>query len=761
MVVRSPPAAPLLRTRLEAFARRPAVGSTEEDRLSEERRGLFAAEAEETPGLEWRLESSAPGDATVPTSPLRPQQFLGFGRLIASLEGVRGGDTIALIAPTGFGKTSLLTQWSRETGRPHFIVPLPAETEAANDLLGELLAILNPAAFKRRPREEAAATLDPAGLEVLTDPRALLAIDDVHNATHATTVKLLVSLINHLPGHRVLAIAGRRSPAIRQRDLQSPHRVTQLNQRELGLRRSDLDTLEDDGWPSSVLDRVLRYSGGWPAGVRQVIEWYADFGQVGVEPRSWCLSEYYRQEVLEGVPAELLTFLREVAVIGAADSAALDSARNARNSDELIRQLRALSLPLVSTDLRGAPLISLHPMLAADLAAGTPAEVAAGIGLRAAQHFESTGAFTEAFDLLFAQPDKSGAIEFLSRRAPELGLHGEGTLVRSFLDKFSPQDLIQTPELQLQRAILAALEGEPGTVMMWLEMFEGGAMQLLAADERLADRYHLLREAMAGSNSGPGMSAPLRGDDLWGVGAHIINAFRAAYRGDFPAAESAFQAVEPFSKPHPLAEIWRASGLGWVYWETGRRTIGLPLLAETAQLWREYHFTTNPTTCHFECLLALYALDTGDTKVARTHFDAARTKLASLHTGLPAERLCATVMLCEIARALGDNLAAELLYRDAEQLLGQCVDSSALTAAFRRLESGAGDRAGSSSVHLSKAELKILRYLPSHYTVPQIAKSLYLSPATVRTQVQAIYRKLGAHHRSEAVDIARSSGLID
>jgi LuxR family transcriptional regulator, maltose regulon positive regulatory protein len=61
---------------------------------------------------------------------------------------------------------------------------------------------------------------------------------------------------------------------------------------------------------------------------------------------------------------------------------------------------------------------------------------------------------------------------------------------------------------------------------------------------------------------------------------------------------------------------------------------------------------------------------------------------------------------------------------------------------------------------LSAAELKVLGYLPSNLSTPEIARQLYLSTNTVRTHIRHIFGKLGAHSRSEAVERARGLGLL-
>jgi LuxR family maltose regulon positive regulatory protein len=61
---------------------------------------------------------------------------------------------------------------------------------------------------------------------------------------------------------------------------------------------------------------------------------------------------------------------------------------------------------------------------------------------------------------------------------------------------------------------------------------------------------------------------------------------------------------------------------------------------------------------------------------------------------------------------------------------------------------------------LSEREMQVLRYLNTQLSVPEIAGELHLSPATVRTHVQNIYRKLDVHGRIEALQKAKAFKLI-
>jgi LuxR family transcriptional regulator, maltose regulon positive regulatory protein len=61
---------------------------------------------------------------------------------------------------------------------------------------------------------------------------------------------------------------------------------------------------------------------------------------------------------------------------------------------------------------------------------------------------------------------------------------------------------------------------------------------------------------------------------------------------------------------------------------------------------------------------------------------------------------------------------------------------------------------------LTESETRVLRYLPTHMSTPEIAAELFLSANTVKTHLRHLYQKLGAHSRREAVQHARATGLL-
>jgi LuxR family transcriptional regulator, maltose regulon positive regulatory protein len=61
---------------------------------------------------------------------------------------------------------------------------------------------------------------------------------------------------------------------------------------------------------------------------------------------------------------------------------------------------------------------------------------------------------------------------------------------------------------------------------------------------------------------------------------------------------------------------------------------------------------------------------------------------------------------------------------------------------------------------LSSTEIRVMRYLPTNLTGPEIARELSISRNTVKTHTRNLYAKLGVHTRAEAVTRARALGLL-
>jgi LuxR family maltose regulon positive regulatory protein len=120
-----------------------------------------------------------------------------------------------------------------------------------------------------------------------------------------------------------------------------------------------------------------------------------------------------------------------------------------------------------------------------------------------------------------------------------------------------------------------------------------------------------------------------------------------------------------------------------------------------------------------------------------------------------------------IARAsigLADVLSARASLSRASRVLRRLPDAPGFHAwlddGWAEIdEHGASALAGPAS--LTIAELRILRFLPTHLSFREIGERLHVSTNTVKTQAHSVYGKLGAASRSQAVAEASALGLIE
>ena len=121
----------------------------------------------------------------------------------------------------------------------------------------------------------------------------------------------------------------------------------------------------------------------------------------------------------------------------------------------------------------------------------------------------------------------------------------------------------------------------------------------------------------------------------------------------------------------------------------------------------------------------------------------------------------------ELARAhltLADAGAARTVLMEAEQVLEVRPELGSLVDEARELRNqlaATTGPAGAWAMSLTGAELRLLPYLATHLTFPEIATRLFISRNTVKTESVALYRKLGASSRGEAIERAVEVGLLE
>jgi LuxR family maltose regulon positive regulatory protein len=122
------------------------------------------------------------------------------------------------------------------------------------------------------------------------------------------------------------------------------------------------------------------------------------------------------------------------------------------------------------------------------------------------------------------------------------------------------------------------------------------------------------------------------------------------------------------------------------------------------------------------------------------------------------------IMLARAALQLADVGAARTLLAQASQLARRVPDAVVFGGWLDEtwgLVDSAATEALAGPATLTMAELRILRFLPTHLSFREIGGRLHVSTNTVKTQAHAVYRKLDVSSRSEAVSRAADIGLLD
>jgi LuxR family transcriptional regulator, maltose regulon positive regulatory protein len=154
----------------------------------------------------------------------------------------------------------------------------------------------------------------------------------------------------------------------------------------------------------------------------------------------------------------------------------------------------------------------------------------------------------------------------------------------------------------------------------------------------------------------------------------------------------------------------------------------------------------------------------GDHDAARDDLAKATALLVELPDPPPWYGAVVRVVLARVQLRLSAAAEGRRLLSEASRLCRQAGGAIALKGWIDDAWQLADDFACGPVAHpatLTMAELRVMRLLPSHLTFREIAARLHVSSNTVKTQAHAVYRKLDARSRSEAVAHATAIGLVD
>jgi LuxR family transcriptional regulator, maltose regulon positive regulatory protein len=710
------------------------------------------------------------------------------GDLLDRLRRAKGSSVLAVFAPAGYGKTTVLAQLIAGERRP---VAWVSVDEGDNDpavlLLHVAVAVhrvlpLTPSLFAMlaSPGPFDRSALHRVCSELSTLPEHVLVLDDVQLVSGAFSRDAIAVLALHVAQGSQMVLSGRSSDGLPIARLRASGSLLEIGAADLALDTAETSALLENAGKSVAPDDaalLARRTEGWPIAVHlaalslssntSMTDAVAAFSG---EDRD--VVDYVRSEFLEGLAPPDVRFLTESAILDRLCGPLCDAVLQTSGSAGKLEALERSNLNVVPLD-RTREWYRYHHLfrdaLRLELVRREPAAVPA-LHRRAAAWLEGNGDAVAAVEHALVGGDLEHAAGLIAPLVLVLERGGRGATTRRWLDALGSEALERLPGLALAAGWFAALAGDRAEAERWLSV----------AERQADDGFHALGAASAES-----AVALLR--------AAICPAGVEQMRAD---AEFAVRSEAPWSPWRPTAVV----ALGLAHLLAGDDSRAEEVLVDGL---REARRVEDHTTWVLALAqLALYALERGElseaealssethdqdlppvraaisafalaasARVAQRRGDA--RKLAECVAGLQLRRpqLTAAIpsisalTLLELTRihiASGDAAGARAILRDLNGLLRERPDLGIVGDVARRLAEQIRtlpiNIAGATT--LTPAELRLLPMLPTHLSFPEIAERLFLSRHTVKTQAISMYRKLDASSRGEAVARARDIGLL-
>ncbi|KAE8763917.1 LuxR C-terminal-related transcriptional regulator [Georgenia thermotolerans] len=598
------------------------------------------------------------------------QELVARPRLTERL-GEAGAPKLTLVsAPAGFGKTTLLTQWLaaapaapsvawlsldvRDNDPAVFWTYVVAALQRAVDGIGaEALTLLRSA---QSTTETVLATL-------LNDLDALqhdvvLVLDDYHVIDAREVHDGLAFLLEHLPPHVRVVLAGRADPPLPLARLRARGQLVEIRARDLRFTRDEAAAylgrstgLTLAAGEVAVLDERTE---GWIAALQlaalslrdrdDVTGFVASFGG---DDRY--VVDYLVEEVLQRQPADVRDFLLRTSILGRLSGPLCDAVTGTAGGAARLAALERANLFLVPLDDHRRWYRYHHlfaDVLHARLLAERPDDVP-GLHRRASDWYERNGERAEAIRHALAGDDGGRAADLVELALPALRRLRQEATLRRWLEALPETEIRARPELGLTHA---------GTLLMHGEL-DGVEARLHDAERWVEARLSAARadtgeDAQDAPPSTAGQDAPpsTGGQDprvrkIQGEVA-VYRAAQARIRGDVAATVMHARRVLDLLGEDAALERGAAAGLlGLAHWTTGDLEPAHRFWAESAaNLERAGHHadTLGCTLALADIRIAqgrLHEAMTGyerGLRVATGHGPAVLRGAADMHVGLAA-----------------------------------------------------------------------------------------------------------------------------
>ena len=729
---------------------------------------------------------------------LRPVLRPGTVRRSSLIERLARGNPrpiVSVVAPAGYGKTTLLSQWAERNGQafawvtvdegdndPKVLLTYVAQAlDAVEPIDGRVFDAL------ASPVSSVPGSVVPrlgSAFSSMTSPVVLL-LDDVHTLHNRECRAALSALADHVPGGSRLALAGRAEPPLRIARLRAEGRILEVGPGDLSLTPEEASSLllnADVALSEDEVAELHRRTEGWPAGLYLAALYLREGGPLASAAVSFgggdrLVSEYMESEFLARISGQQRAFLTRTAVLERMCGPLCEAVLEVGGSAAILADLAGANLLLVPLDRRGEWYRYHHlfrDMLLAELERLEPGLIPV-LRRRAAGWCVRNGLPEEALEYSMAAEDVDAAAGLVEKLAVPAHRQGRVPTGQRWFGWLEDRGGIEGhPMAAVLASLLSALTGRP------------------VEAERQADavdRWQYGDPARPGDPSAEAWAAVLRAflcrhgaeqmradadeavrrfatQGLVSPGPAILQGIARVLCGDLDGGDAALEdgisvGEEAGAHEDVALALCERSLVAIARGDWGRAEV----LAERGRgvLRRagiEHSYAT-PLVCAVQARAAMHR---GDVPAARQELVSAQRLRHLLTYALPHFAVQARIELARVHFALADLPGARTLMREVDELLRRRPGLGNLAGeapALRAQLAKERDSNGPGASALTGAELRLLPMLSTHLSFPEIAGELFLSRNTIKSEAISIYRKLGASSRSQAVARSRELGLLE
>ena len=730
-------------------------------------------------------------------SKLRPPQersgTVSRAKVIGLLESARETPIVVVAAGPGWGKTTLLAQWASVSERPFAWLSIDARDNDPIVLLTYVAVALDRLSPLDRgvfdalasPGASVEATVVPrlgAALSAMKH-RFVLVLDDVHLLESPAGWDAVAALARHVPEGSQLTLSTRGELALHLGALRAHGLTLEIGQDNLRMTEAEAQQLLRAAGADLSEDQaaeLTRHTEGWSAGLYLAALSIRAQGIRADDPATFSgssrlVSEYLESEVLGHFSDDELRFLTRTAVLERMSGQLCDAVLEKSGSSATLESLARSNLFVVALDAHGDWYRYHHlfqDLLRSQLARAEP-DLMSELLERAAGWCEANDLPETAIGYAQAAGDVDRVARLVERCTMPAYQSGRVATAERWLDWLEARGALErNAAVAVLAGLVTAIWGRPAEAERLAEAAERATYDGTLSDgsQSIAAWLALLRALRC-----PQGARRMRADAELATGtldrrspfrptAVLLLAIAAWLAGDVDRADDVLADVAAedvaIGGPEPVAVALaeRAAiaiaGGAWVRAEE--------LAGRALRVIRDSRMDRHPTSAFAYAVAARIALHRED--AASAHALLARTQTLRLRLTYALPYLAVQTRL-ELARAylaIADAGGARTVLREIEAVLRRQPDLGVLLPQVEevrlRLKTMRADAPGASS--MTAAELRLLPYLATHLSFPEIGQRLYLSRHTVKSHAMAVYRKLNVTSRTDAVQRAREVGLL-